>query len=123
MTDDKQTEHTDTTDVSRRDFVKAAGALGVLSVGGASTQGLDLSGLWTDPEHYVGTYYDEYSASDVIYTTCGQCNTFCPIKVQLEPDSGTGEYSSLIRKLSGNPYSFFNTQPYAQVPYSSVLAD
>ncbi|MGM0398316.1 MAG: molybdopterin-dependent oxidoreductase [Halobacteriota archaeon] len=107
-------------DLSRRDFVKAAGAFTTLSAGGAAHE-LDFSSLWEDEnEHYVGTDYDEYDANDVIHTTCGQCNTFCPIKVRLDEGSVENtEYSSLVRKLSGNPYSFLNTQPYSQVPYES----
>lgn len=109
-------------DLSRREFVKSAGAFTALSAGGAAHE-LDFSSLWEDdPEHYVGTEYDEYDASEVIHTTCGQCNTFCPIKVRLDDGSTKNkEYSSLVRKLAGNPYSFLNTQPFAQVPYDSDL--
>ncbi|MFW5896069.1 MAG: molybdopterin-dependent oxidoreductase, partial [archaeon] len=109
------------TDVSRRDFAKAVGGLAAVSGGvGTASSGIDLSGLWTDSEeHYVGDDYGDYGAEDVMYTTCGQCNTFCPIKVQVADESGTGNYSALLRKLAGNPYSFLNTQPYAQVPYGS----
>ncbi|MFB6124797.1 MAG: molybdopterin-dependent oxidoreductase [Halanaeroarchaeum sp.] len=106
------------TGLTRRDFVKAVGGVTAVSAS-AGTHEMDLSALWKDPEHYVGTDYDEYSASDVIHTTCGQCNTFCPIKVQLPEETGNGQYTSLVRKLAGNPYSFLNTQPFAQVPYSS----
>ncbi|MFW5921788.1 MAG: molybdopterin-dependent oxidoreductase [Halodesulfurarchaeum sp.] len=118
MSTDEQIE--DEPDISRREFVKAAGGFTVLSAG-AGTHELDFTSLWEDdPEHYVGTDYDEYDASSVIHTTCGQCNTFCPIKVRL--DDGRSEnatYTSLVRKLAGNPYSFLNTQPFAQVPYDS----
>jgi len=109
------------TDVSRRDFAKAVGGLAAVS-GGLTTasSGIDLSGLWSDPEeHYSGDDYGDYGAEDVMYTTCGQCNTFCPIKVRVADESGTGNYSALLRKLAGNPYSFLNTQPFAQVPYGS----
>ncbi len=118
MSTDQPTD--DDPDVSRREFVKAAGGFTVLSAGGAAHE-LDFSSLWEDdPQHYVGTDYDEYDASQVIHTTCGQCNTFCPIKVRLDDGSAeNGEYSSLVRKLAGNPYSFLNTQPFAQVPYDS----
>lgn len=108
--------------LSRRDFVKATGAFTTLSAGGVAGE-LDVSSLWEDEnQHYVGTDYGEYEASDVIHTTCGQCNTFCPIKVQLPSDDVTDSdvpYTSLVRKLAGNPYSFLNTQPFAQVPYES----
>ncbi|MFB6093582.1 MAG: molybdopterin-dependent oxidoreductase [Halanaeroarchaeum sp.] len=122
------TDSTDTTDastgddgLSRRDFMKAAGGIAGISATGGVHE-LDLSSLWEDdPNHYVGTDYGEYDADDVIHTTCGQCNTFCPIKVKLPDDdvSTAGNYTSLVRKLAGNPYSFLNTQPFAQVPYDS----
>ncbi|WP_254769122.1 molybdopterin-dependent oxidoreductase [Salinilacihabitans rarus] len=114
----------DTTDggIERRDFVKAVGGLGALSIGGGLASAgapVDLDEAFGDDPHGVGTDYGDYEASDVLYTTCGQCNTFCPIKVRLADESGTGEYSSLVRKLAGNPYSFLNTQPFSQVPYAS----
>ncbi|MDR5656700.1 molybdopterin-dependent oxidoreductase [Halodesulfurarchaeum sp. HSR-GB] len=110
----------DEPNVSRREFVKAAGGFTALSAGGAAGE-LDFSSLFEDEtQHYVGTDYDEYDASDVIHTTCGQCNTFCPIKVRLDDGGATNStYTSLVRKLAGNPYSFLNTQPFAQVPYDS----
>ncbi|SFC69573.1 Molybdopterin oxidoreductase [Halobiforma haloterrestris] len=121
------TERTDepTADgIDRRDFVKAVGGIGALSLsGGIAGSVLEVDGWFTDDGHGVGTEYGDYEASDVIYTTCGQCNTFCPIKVRLADESGTGEYSSLVRKLAGNPYSFLNTQPHAQVPYESDPED
>ncbi|MFC7173972.1 twin-arginine translocation signal domain-containing protein [Haloplanus litoreus] len=110
--------------ISRRDFVKAVGSIGVVAAASNVAVEVDVDDLWTDDEHhYVGDDYGEYGASDVIHTTCGQCNTFCPIKVQLADGSGTGEYSSLVRKLAGNPYSFLNTQPFSQVPYESDPED
>ncbi|WP_458189381.1 molybdopterin-dependent oxidoreductase [Haladaptatus sp. NG-WS-4] len=119
--DDQATSDTATT---RRDFVKAAGGLGAVSLLGGLSANLDVGDLWADEnEHYVGTDYEEYDAADVIHTTCGQCNTFCPIKVRIADDSGTGQYSSLVRKLAGNPYSFLNTQPFSQVPYESDPED
>ncbi len=112
--------------LSRRDFAKAVGTIGVLSAGsGAANADVDLSDLWKDEnEHYTGTEFGEYGAEDVLYTTCGQCNTFCPIKVRLSGESEeNAQYSSLVRKLAGNPYSFLNTQPFAQVPYGSNPED
>jgi len=126
-TDDGSTDaiddgSTDQPNVSRRDFVKAVGGLSALSAGGVGAGEIDLESLWSDPEHYVGEDYetDTFDAEHTIHTTCGQCNTFCPIKVTLDDASTeTAQYSSLVRKLAGNPYSFLNTQPFSQVPYSS----
>ena len=106
--------------IDRREFVKAVGGISALSItGGVASWRIDLDGLLTGDDAAVGTEYDGYEGADVLHTTCGQCNTFCPIKVRLADGAGTGEYSSLVRKLAGNPYSFLNTQPYAQVPYAS----
>ncbi|MEF8780073.1 MAG: molybdopterin-dependent oxidoreductase, partial [Haloferacaceae archaeon] len=110
--------------VSRRDFVKAVGSIGAIAAVSGATVNVDAENLWTDDEqHYVGNDYDEYSASDVIHTTCGQCNTFCPIKLRIDDRDGSGDYSALVRKLAGNPYSFLNTQPFSQVPYDSDPED
>ena len=110
--------------LTRRDLVKVLGSIGLIGAASTATVNVDTDDLWTDDaQHYVGTDFGEYDASDVIHTTCGQCNTFCPIKVRLADESGTGEYSSLVRKLAGNPYSFLNTQPFSQVPYESDPED
>ncbi|GAB7092570.1 molybdopterin-dependent oxidoreductase [Halorubrum luteum] len=116
----KTTEESDDSSIERRDFVKAVGGLGALSFsGGLSGSLLDIDSWFEGDGNGIGTEYGEYEGSDIIHTTCGQCNTFCPIKLRLSDASGTGEYSSLVRKLAGNPYSFLTTQPYAQVPYDS----
>ncbi|MFA9518233.1 molybdopterin-dependent oxidoreductase [Halopenitus sp. H-Gu1] len=109
--------------LTRRDLVKAVGSVGLIGAASSATVNVDTADLWSDEEHYVGDDIGEYGAGDVIHTTCGQCNTFCPIKVRLADDSGTGEYTSLVRKLAGNPYSFLNTQPFSQVPYGSDPSD
>ncbi|WP_267640019.1 molybdopterin-dependent oxidoreductase [Haloarchaeobius amylolyticus] len=119
-TDDPDTDPDADASLTRRDFVKVAGGIGAVAAGATASVNLDTTDLWTDDaEHYVGDDFGDYGADDVLYTTCGQCNTFCPIKVRLADGSETGEYSSLVRKLAGNPYSFLNTQPFAQVPYES----
>ena len=123
-TDADRTDADDNGSLTRRDLVKAVGSVGLLGAASTATVDIDTDDLWSDDEqHYVGIDYGEYGASDVIHTTCGQCNTFCPIKVRLADESGTGEYSSLVRKLAGNPYSFLNTQPFSQVPYDSDPED
>jgi anaerobic selenocysteine-containing dehydrogenase len=110
--------------ISRRDLVKAVGSIGTIAAASNVAVDADVEDFWTDEnQHYVGDDYGEYNASDVIHTTCGQCNSFCPVKVRLADTSGTGEYSSLIRKLAGNPYSFLTTEPFGQVPYNSDPED
>ena len=125
-TDDPDTDPNSDPDawLSRRDFVKVAAGIGAVAAGSTASVNLDTTDLWTDDEaHYVGDDDGDYGAEDVLYTTCGQCNTFCPIKVRLADGSDAGEYSSLVRKLAGNPYSFLNTQPFAQVPYESDIEE
>ena len=110
--------------ISRRDLVKAVGSIAGIAAASNVAVDADVEDFWTDnAQHYVGDEYGEYGASDVIHTTCGQCNSFCPVKVRLADTSGTGEYSSLIRKLAGNPYSFLTTEPFGQVPYNSDPED
>ncbi|SEP05715.1 Tat (twin-arginine translocation) pathway signal sequence [Halogranum amylolyticum] len=117
---DSTDDAADSGSVSRRDFVKAAGTIGVVAAASNATVDIDTADLWSDAEqHYVGDDIGDYDATDVIHTTCGQCNTFCPVKVRIDDGDAPGEYSSLIRKLAGNPYSFLNTQPFGQVPYES----
>ncbi|SEO81359.1 Molydopterin dinucleotide binding domain-containing protein [Halorientalis persicus] len=121
--DDERTDSAGAS-LTRRDLVKAVGSVGLVAGASAATVNVDLDDLWSDDPHYVGTDYGEYGASDVIHTTCGQCNTFCPIKVRIADDGAdSGQYSSLVRKLAGNPYSFLTTQPFAQVPYGSDPED
>lgn len=122
--DDTTTESDENGSVSRRDLLKAVGGLGAVSLLSGASASVDLSNLWEDKtEHYVGTNYGEYGASDVLHTTCGQCNTFCPLKVRVTGANDNAQYSSLVRKLAGNPYSFLTTQPFAQVPYDSNPKD
>jgi len=116
MTDDTRP---DDTELSRRDFTKAVGAVGAFS--GLSLSVSEFGSLWPygSDGHGVGTEYGEYDATDVVHTTCGLCHANCPIQVRIDDAQPDGEATGFIRKIAGNPYAFQMTYPYAQVPYSS----
>lgn len=73
-------------------------------------------------EHGTGDDDDAYTAKDVIYSMCMQCNTFCTIKVRLT-DPGDTEATSLVRKIAGNPYSPLTVQPLQAIPYDTNPED
>ena len=79
--------------VSRRGFLGGAVATGgaaALLAGPASRAFGDNP--FTDPDdHGSGGDSDAYTAEDVIYSMCQQCNTFCTIKVRLTGSGGTEE--------------------------------
>ena len=109
--------------VSRRGFLGGAAATGgaaALLAGPASRAFGDDP--FTDPDdHGSGVDRDAYTAEDVIYSMCMQCNTFCTVKVRLTAAGGTGA-TSLIRKIAGNPYSPLNSHPHDPIPDDTPLA-
>lgn len=108
---------------AKRRTVLKAGAIGAGTLAYGS---LFLDGFGDrysqDDQHGTGDDTDAYSAKNVIYSQCMQCNTHCSIKVRLS-DPGTSGASSLVRKISGNPYSPLNTQPFAPIPYATDPQD
>lgn len=110
--------------INRRGFLKALGALGAITVVGPAFIGpvkQVMNDVWHDELHGVGTSYQDYTADDVIFTTCQQCNTFCTIKTYLVPGSTAGAYSSIVRKIAGNQYSPMNMVPYGQISYQTPV--
>lgn len=108
--------------VSRRGFLAGAAVAGTAAtlVGGPVRRA--FGDPFTDPvDHGSGPSGDTYTAEDVIYSMCMQCNTFCTIKVRLTGSGGT-EATSLVRKIAGNPYSPLNSQPHDPIPYGTPLA-
>ncbi|HIH44143.1 MAG TPA: molybdopterin-dependent oxidoreductase [Candidatus Methanoperedenaceae archaeon] len=89
--------------LSRRDFVKSA-----LLAGGAML-GADLLKNHSDfmtrasaePQRVA---YELSRPDNILYTSCQQCNTGCPIKVKF--------LDSHIAKIDGNPYSPWNMFPH-----------
>lgn len=94
------------TKLSRKDFIKTAGVIG----GAALLVDCKLNTRIT-PEHK-----DDYplnNVENIIYSTCLQCNTSCPIKVKI--------VDGVISKIDGNPYSMQTINP--SIPYKSNIKD
>lgn len=107
--------------VSRRQFLKFASAVvGVGLVAPAFLGPLHqlIGDAWTDVPHGIDGDDQNYDATDIIYTTCQQCNSSCTIRALMVPGDAKAPYSSLVRKIAGNAYSPLNTVPYGQVPYN-----
>ncbi len=108
--------------ISRRAIIgTTAGVAGTAAVVGMFHEGFGNPFTQAVP-HGTGSDADSYEASDVVYSMCMQCNTFCTIKVRLgEPgDSGA---TALVRKIAGNPYSALTTQPIGPIPYDTTPGD
>lgn len=98
----------------------AAAAAGIGAVGFMFKDGFGHPYAEAVP-HGTGDDADRYDATDVINTMCMQCNTFCTIKVRLT-EAGDSGATSLVRKISGNPYSPLTSQPAPPVPYDTPLS-
>ncbi|MDO5050082.1 MAG: molybdopterin-dependent oxidoreductase, partial [Actinomycetaceae bacterium] len=103
--------------ISRRHFVGGSAAVvGALALGSTFINGQSRHGL--GETHGTGEETDAYTAQDVIYSMCMQCNAYCTIKVRLT-EPGNTEATALVRKIAGNPYSPLNTQPQGPIPYDT----
>lgn len=110
------------TKVTRRSFLKGGAALGGISLlSSMLTLGSTQGGAWLDEPHGTGNDNQDYSAENVIYSLCQQCNTNCTIKAVVVPKQGVGPHTSIIRKISGNPYSPLTMQPFGQIPYKTPI--
>ncbi|GAW92016.1 molybdopterin-dependent oxidoreductase [Calderihabitans maritimus] len=112
--------------ISRRNFIKgtmAAGGMVALEPLITGTVLPPIEKLWLNDPHGVGDDFEDYGAEDVIYTTCEQCNTHCTLKAVIAPASGDGPYTSIIRKLAGNPYSPLNMVPFGAIPYDTPVKE
>lgn len=111
---------------SRRAVVGAgcAVALGAVAAGVGVGAYVTHDDPYVDSAHGRGDSTDSYTAEDVILSMCNGCNTSCPIKVRIcDATDDAGEATALLRKISGNPYSPLNTQPYAPMPYDTSPHD
>lgn len=109
-------------DMSRRNFLKGAGLLGTLAFGFPLFDDplkQIIGNSWQDDSHGIGTSDDNYSAENIIYSVCEQCNTYCTIKVLLMQGRKGQPYSSIVRKIAGNPYSPITTQPFGPIDYKT----
>ncbi|MDQ0153770.1 molybdopterin-dependent oxidoreductase [Robertmurraya andreesenii] len=112
--------------LNRRGFLKALGTIGAVAVVGPAFIGpvkQVINGVWEDELHGVGTEYQDYSAENVIFTACQQCNSTCTIKAVMVAGSAGGAYSSIVRKISGNQYSPLGMVPYGHINYETPLKE
>ena len=108
--------------VNRRSFLKGSlvvGGAAVLTPSLANERGRHKSAPWYDSPHGIGQDFEEYEATDVIYTLCEQCNTHCTAKVVIKEQEGVVASPGVVRKIAGNPYSPLNSQPFDQIPYET----
>ena len=72
--------------MNRRGFLKALGSIGAVAIIGPAFIGpvkQVINGVWVDEEHGVGLDYQDYTAENVIFTSCQQCNSTCTIKAYI----------------------------------------
>lgn len=105
----------------RRRSVLIGGAAGVAGVGAVGLMWREGFGnpYTQATAHGTGDLDDSYTAEDVLYTMCMQCNTYCTIKVRLADSPDDVPATSLVRKIAGNPYSPLTTQPIGPIPYDT----
>lgn len=111
--------------MNRRGFLKALGTLGAIAFVGPAFVGpvkQVMNGVWVDEAHGVGTDYQDYTAENIIFTSCMQCNTFCTIKAYVVAGGVSGPYSSIVRKIAGNQYSPMTMIPFGQINYDTPVA-
>ncbi|XJZ28913.1 molybdopterin-dependent oxidoreductase [Bacillota bacterium Lsc_1132] len=111
-------------EMNRRGFLKALGTFGAVAVIGPAFLGpvkQVIGGVWTDTPHGIGTDYQDYTAENVIFTSCQQCNATCTIKTYIMAGSAASPYSSLVRKIAGNQYSPLNMVPYGHINYDTPV--
>lgn len=88
--------------ISRRDFLKVAGATGAASAFVGS-----ISYAWDAfAKTEEGSAYHLGDPAKQIYSICQQCNTQCGIKVKI--------VDGVAVKIEGNPYSPWNMIPHAK---------
>ena len=110
--------------LNRRDFIKGAGILSAFAFASPLlTDPLQqaLTNVWVDDPHGTGDFTQDYTAKDVIYTTCEQCNTHCTIKTFIMDAKKGQPYSSLVRKIAGNPYSPLSMVPFKHLDYATTV--
>lgn len=112
--------------IKRRTFLKALGTIGAVAVVGPAFVGpvkQVINGVWEDDGHGTGTDNQDYSAENIIFTSCQQCNAACTIKAYVVAGSTTGAYSSIVRKIAGNVYSPLGMVGYGHIDYDTPIQD
>lgn len=83
-----------TISITRRDFFKTTALLGGTVIGATAFK-KSSSGFGREKVHYPLN-----DSENIIYSTCLNCRTDCPIKVKIE--------NGVVVKIDGNPYSIQN---------------
>lgn len=112
--------------IKRRGFLKALGTLGAVAVVGPAFVGpvkQVVNGVWVDDGHGTGSEFQDYTAENVIFTSCQQCNAACTIKALVVGGAAAGPYSSIVRKIAGNQYSPIGMVPYGHIDYNTPIED
>ncbi|WP_312474052.1 molybdopterin-dependent oxidoreductase [Neobacillus sp.] len=110
--------------MNRRGFLKALGAFGAVAIVGPAFVGpvkQVINGVWTDEGHGIGTDYQDYTAEDILFTSCQQCNASCTIKTYIVAGNANSPYSSIVRKIAGNQYSPIGMVPFGHIDYNTPL--
>jgi len=97
--------------ITRRDFVKSTALIGGTLLGPRLLEQhreFLIRIASAEPERVA---YELSKAENILYSSCQQCNTGCPIKVKF--------LNGNIAKIDGNPYSPWNLYPH--ISYSTPL--
>ncbi|MBS8266682.1 tetrathionate reductase subunit A [Mesobacillus boroniphilus] len=111
--------------MKRRGFLKALGTLGAVAFVGPAFVGpikQVMGDVWIDSPHGTGTDYQDYTAENVIFTSCQQCNATCTIKTYITAGAASGAYSSIVRKIAGNQYSPINMVQIGHINYDTPVS-
>jgi len=98
---------TETTDITRRQFLGSAALFGGTAAGLVSGRASDL------PAECAPNAYQLADSTNMLHTVCLQCNTGCGIRVKLQ--------DGVAVKIEGSPYSPWTLVP--PIDYRTPLAD
>ncbi len=107
----RKTSESDTNKLKRREFIKAGALLGagaILASQAAWSKYARASWLKSAPK------YEPAMPENIIYSTCLQCHTACPIKAKV--------VDGILVKIDGNPYSPQSLLPHIQYGNNPVAA-
>ncbi|KJS81270.1 MAG: molybdopterin oxidoreductase [Peptococcaceae bacterium BICA1-8] len=109
--------------LNRRQFIKGGVAAGAaVGAGSVYLDKFAIAGSDVPNQleyHGVGSEYDDYTAEDVIYSQCDQCNTQCTIKAIVTKGAENLSCTAIVKKIAGNPYSPLNMEPFGHIDYNT----